>query len=86
MKYTRFINKIHNSNPRRCGPKHYRAPTQFFWRVVRGMIPHKSARGTAALSRLKCHEGIPIPYEKVKRMVVPDALKLLRKARGRAEV
>lgn len=39
------------------------------------MIPHKTKRGEAALSRLKVYEGIPPPYDKIKRMVVPDALK-----------
>lgn len=39
------------------------------------MIPHKTKRGAAALARLKVFEGIPPPYDKIKRMVVPDALK-----------
>lgn len=39
------------------------------------MIPHKTKRGEAALDRLKVYEGIPPPYDKTKRMVVPDALK-----------
>jgi len=39
------------------------------------MIPHKTKRGEAALLRLKVYEGIPPPYDKTKRMVVPDALK-----------
>lgn len=39
------------------------------------MIPHKTKRGAAALAGLKVFEGIPPPYDKVKRMVIPDALK-----------
>ena len=39
------------------------------------MIPHKTKRGEEALGRLKVYEGIPPPYDKKKRMVVPDALK-----------
>ncbi|MBA0813022.1 hypothetical protein Gohar_026911 [Gossypium harknessii] len=39
------------------------------------MIPHKTKRGAAALARLKTYEGIPAPYDKMKRMVIPDALK-----------
>ncbi|KAG0598478.1 hypothetical protein M758_12G077400 [Ceratodon purpureus] len=42
------------------------------------MIPHKTKRGVAALDRLMAFEGIPGPYDKMKRMVVPDALKVLR--------
>jgi len=49
-----------------------------FWRVIRGMLPHKSPRGKAALQRLKVFEGIPYPYDAKKRMVVPQALKVLR--------
>lgn len=39
------------------------------------MIPHKTKRGAAALARLKAYEGVPPPYDKTKRMVIPDALK-----------
>jgi large subunit ribosomal protein L13Ae len=39
------------------------------------MIPHKTKRGAAALERLKAFEGVPPPYDKMKRMVIPDALK-----------
>lgn len=39
------------------------------------MIPHKTKRGAAALARLKAYEGMPPPYDKLKRMVIPDALK-----------
>ena len=42
------------------------------------MVPHKTKRGAAALERLKCFDGVPAPYDKVKRVVVPDALKALR--------
>jgi len=42
------------------------------------MIPHKTKRGQAALERFKAYEGIPPPYDVVKRAVVPDALKVLR--------
>jgi hypothetical protein len=49
---------------------------------LRSMIPHKTPRGAAALERLKAFEGIPHPYDKVKRLVVPDALKVLRLQHG----
>merc|ERR1711897_69469 len=66
-----------NSNPSK-GPYHFRAPAKIFWRTVRGMIPHKTARGATALDRLKSFEGIPHPYDRKKRMVVPSCLKVLR--------
>ena len=46
------------------------------------MVPHKTKRGAEALQRLKVFEGVPPPYDKVKRMVVPDALKVLRLQHG----
>ncbi|XP_028339028.1 large ribosomal subunit protein uL13 isoform X2 [Physeter macrocephalus] len=42
------------------------------------MLPHKTKRGQAALDRLKVFDGIPPPYDKKKRMVVPAALKVVR--------
>ena len=46
------------------------------------MVPHKTKRGAAALERLKIFEGVPPPYDKQKRLVVPDALKVLRLQHG----
>ena len=66
-----------NHNPRR-GFVHYRSPSRILWRTIRGMIPHKTARGAAALGRLKLFEGIPSTYENKKRVVIPDALKVVR--------
>lgn len=47
------------------------------------MLPHKTARGVAALLRLKTFEGIPPPFDKMKRMVVPKALRVLQLRPGR---
>merc|ERR1712070_1112960 len=62
----------------KIGPLHYRQPSKILWRCIRGMVPHKTARGAAALERLKSFEGVPHPYDRKKRMVVPAALKVLR--------
>uniref|UniRef100_A0A9L0TAF8 Large ribosomal subunit protein uL13 n=1 Tax=Equus caballus TaxID=9796 RepID=A0A9L0TAF8_HORSE len=77
LKYLAFLRKRMNTNPSR-GPYHFRAPSRIFWRTVRGMLPHKTKRGQAALDRLKVFDGIPPPYDKKKRMVVPAALKVVR--------
>ncbi|XP_054163576.1 60S ribosomal protein L13a-like [Oppia nitens] len=77
LKYLSFLRKKCNVNPSR-GPYHYRAPGKIFWRVVRGMLPHKTKRGNKALDNLRVVEGIPPPYDKKKRMVVPSALRIVR--------
>eukprot|EP00933_Yihiella_yeosuensis_P061578 TRINITY_DN643_c0_g1_i9.p1 TRINITY_DN643_c0_g1~~TRINITY_DN643_c0_g1_i9.p1 ORF type:complete len:202 (+),score=57.15 TRINITY_DN643_c0_g1_i9:77-682(+) len=77
LKYANFRRKHMNSNPKQ-GPLHYRSPAKIFWRTVRGMVPHKTARGAAALDRMKTFEGIPHPFDRKKRMVVPSCLKVLR--------
>merc|ERR1719167_797994 len=76
LKYLAFLRKRMNTNPSR-GPYHFRAPSKIFWRTVRGMLPHKLQRGKDALARLKVYEGIPPPYDKKKRMVVPSALRAM---------
>jgi len=82
IKYLEFL-KIHvNTNPKR-GPFHYRAPSKILWRAIRGMLPHKTKRGAAALGRFKVFEGVPPPYDKMKRMVVPEALRVTRLKPGR---
>merc|ERR550532_2541276 len=52
LKYLEFLRKRMNTKPSR-GPYHFRAPSKIFWRTVRGMLPHKLARGKEALDRRK---------------------------------
>jgi len=83
LKYQAFLRKQTRFNPTRGGPWHYRTPAKMFWRTVRGMIPHKTERGAKAMERLKVFEGVPPPYDRKKRMVVPQALRVLRLKPGR---
>lgn len=82
LKYHDYLRKRTNFNHNR-GAFHFRAPSRIFYKAIRGMIPHKTARGKAALERLKVFEGIPQPYDKKKRVVVPQALRVLRLKPGR---
>eukprot|EP00960_Hanusia_phi_P054957 762822-Hanusia_phi.AAC.10 len=72
-----MLRKKKNSNPSK-GPFHFRSPARMAWRVIRGMMQHKSPRCQAALERLKVFEGIPPPFDKTKRVVVPQALRVMR--------
>jgi large subunit ribosomal protein L13Ae len=83
VKYHAYLRKMTRYNPTRGGPFHFRAPSRIFYKAVRGMIPHKTPRGAAALERLKVFEGVPPPYDKKKRVVVPQALRVLRLRPGR---
>jgi len=82
LKYLAFLRKRCNVNPAR-GPFHYRAPSEIFKRVVRGMVPHNTARGKEALKRIKVFEGMPSPYDKKKRVVVPQAMRIMCLKPGR---
>ena len=66
-----------NTNPGR-GPFHFKSPARMLWRTIRGMVHQKTARGNDAIGRLSTFEGIPAPYDKMKRVVVPAALRVLR--------
>ena len=46
-------------------------------------ISEQTSRGAAALERLKVFEGVPPPYDRKKKMVVPSALRVLRLKPGR---
>ncbi|KAJ5803245.1 uncharacterized protein N7503_005695 [Penicillium pulvis] len=61
LKYHAYLRKMTRFNPTRGGPFHFRAPSRIFYKAVRGMIPHKTARGAAAMERLKVFEGVPLP-------------------------
>jgi len=80
--FSKFLQHRGNTNPKR-GPIHYRSPARILWRTIRGMMPHKKERGQAALERLKVFEGVPHPYDRMKRVVVPAALRVLRLKPGR---
>ncbi|XP_023333386.1 60S ribosomal protein L13a [Eurytemora carolleeae] len=82
LKYLDFLKKRCNVKPTR-GPFHFRAPGKIFYRCVRGMVPHKTTRGKISMKRLQTFEGVPPPYDKKKRMVIPSALKVLRLKHGR---
>ncbi|KAL1513177.1 hypothetical protein ABEB36_002622 [Hypothenemus hampei] len=82
LKFMSFLRKRCNVNPAR-GPFHFRAPSRIFWKTVRGMLPHKTERGKQALRRLKSYEGIPPPYDRRKRVVVPGALRVVCLKPGR---
>ncbi|PAV64502.1 hypothetical protein WR25_27221 [Diploscapter pachys] len=77
LKYMSFMRKRLNINPSR-GPFHFRAPSKIFWRTVRGMMPHKTPHGNAALKNLRVHEGCPPPYDKEAKFNLPSANKHLR--------
>lgn len=77
VKYAQFRQKRMNTNPSR-GPFHLKTPARMVWRTIRGMVNQKTARGQQALGRLSTFEGIPHPYDKMKRKVVPAALRVLR--------
>lgn len=72
------MSERHIVNPTRAGPFHHRAPSRILYKAIRGMVPHKSARGAAALKRLELYEGVPPAQDKVKKVVVPQALRVLR--------
>jgi large subunit ribosomal protein L13Ae len=82
VKYAQFRQKKMNTNPGR-GPFHFKSPAMMVWRTIRGMSHHMTARGQDALKRLSTFEGIPAPFDKQQRVVVPCALRVMRLKPGR---
>ncbi|KAF6742406.1 ribosomal protein L13 domain-containing protein [Ephemerocybe angulata] len=68
LRYYNLLRERHIVNPKKSSPFHHRAPSKFLYRAIRGMVPHKSARGAATLERLRLFEGSPLPYNRKKRM------------------
>ena len=48
------------------------------------MVSHKTARGAAALGKLKVFDGVPAPYDTCKKQVITDALRVVRLKNHRA--
>jgi len=77
LKYMDFLKKRTSTNPKK-GPIHQKSPSRIVWRVIRGMVPHKTPKGAAAMGRLKCFDGVPLSMNAKKKLVIPDALKSVR--------
>ncbi|CAA9987671.1 60S ribosomal protein L13, putative [Plasmodium knowlesi strain H] len=77
LKYQEFLRLRTNTNPKK-GPLHLREPSKILWRCVRGMLPHKTYKGKIALKKLKVFVGMPYPYDKKKKYVLPSALRAFR--------
>jgi large subunit ribosomal protein L13Ae len=80
--YGKFLIHRGNTKPSR-GPNHYRSPSRILWRTVRGMMNHFKQRCQKALGRLKVFEGCPHPFDRMKKQVIPAALRVLRLRPGR---
>ncbi len=65
----------------RRGPIHYRRPHAIVRRTIRGMLPHRKARGWDAFRRLRVHIGVPQELGAIQAESLPDAH--LERLRGR---
>jgi len=77
LKMRAFFGHRMNTNPRR-GPYHYRQPSRVFFRVVRGMLPHKTNRGKKAMSLLHCYDGMPPRFMHIRKFRLTTAYRHLR--------
>ncbi len=77
--YKELVNKK-NIDSYKKGPYRPKKPDGLFRRTVRGMLPHKRARGRKALKELKVYIGTPKELEgkEVERVSDADAIKLGR--------
>lgn len=55
------------------GPFYFRIADRFVRRIVRGMIPYKTARGKEAYGRVMCYVGVPEPLKNVKALTLEYA-------------
>lgn len=55
------------------GPFFFRQPDRYVRRIVRGMLPHKTARGKDAYGRVLCYIGSPAEFKDQKITPIPIA-------------
>merc|ERR1739838_37111 len=77
LKIMEYLRKRHLTKPSR-GPFHGRSPSKMFKHVIRGMLPHETDRGQSAFKNLKAFEGIPAPYDKVRRSILPSCFREIK--------
>lgn len=61
-------------NPEKVGPKWPRRPDRILRRIIRGMLPHKKAKGRLALRRIRVYMGVPSQYANRQPYVVPGSM------------
>lgn len=54
-------------------PTHPRRPDTYVRRVIRGMLPRRKPKGSAALKRIRVYIGIPEEYRDKSTVKIPDA-------------
>ena len=57
------------------GPSFPKEPFRVVKRTVRGMLPYKQGRGSAALKRVICYNDIPEEYQQVEKISLAKDLK-----------
>ncbi len=55
------------------GPNISRLPDMFLKRFLRGMLPHKQARGREAMKRIMCYQGVPDEFKDQKFISLENA-------------
>ncbi|GIU68915.1 MAG: 50S ribosomal protein L13 [Candidatus Woesearchaeota archaeon] len=55
------------------GPFYYRMPDRYVRRIIRGMLPYKTARGKQAYSRILCYVGMPDELKNEKNITIESA-------------
>ena len=71
-----LLNEVHRRRDQGTwskGPFYYRRPDMFIRRVVRGMIPYKTSRGSLAYKRVMCYIGFPKELEQHKAITIDKA-------------
>ncbi len=55
----KYHHRIAETGQPQKGPFISRLPDRFLRRQIRGMLPHKKARGVEAWKRILCYQGVP---------------------------
>mmetsp|Transcript_58939 Transcript_58939/g.49934 ORF Transcript_58939/g.49934 Transcript_58939/m.49934 type:complete len:130 (+) Transcript_58939:22-411(+) len=72
-KFKDWIRKRQISKPTRS-QKHFRSPAMVFWQAVRGSLKYKINKGREAIEKLKVFNGVPKPYDHMKRVVATECV------------
>jgi len=77
LKMMSFRGHSMNTNPRK-GPFSITSPSHMFFRVVRGMLPHKRKKGKRALSNISVFDGIPPRFAHIRKMKIIPAFRCIK--------
>lgn len=71
--FERYLYVVKTRGTHAKGPFYHRQPDRLVRRIIRGMLPHRQAKGKEAFKRIMCYIGVPPEFAQQERLSIEAA-------------